>query len=55
MARYEAALDSNYLSFIKSGVFLALEKLRQLTLRNCVKKVHSAFTAKPDMIEEKPH
>jgi hypothetical protein len=39
MVRFEKALSTNMDSFVYGGVFMIIEKLRHLTLRNLVKKV----------------
>lgn len=39
MSKFEKALDQHMDYFVYGGVYLILERLRQLTLRNLVKKV----------------
>ena len=44
--------------YVQSGVFLAIEKLRHLAIRNLVKKVALAIQKEPTMqqgFEDKPH
>ena len=39
LGKLEAELDRNMTIFINSGVYLVLEKLRHLTIRNLLKKI----------------
>ena len=43
----EQAIEKNMEIFIQSGVYLAIEKLRHLTLRNLVKKIAIAIANNP--------
>jgi len=43
----EAAIEKNMEIFIQSGVYLAVEKLRHLTLRNLFKKIALAIAKNP--------
>ena len=48
---FEKTLDDNMDVFVYSGVFLAVEKLRLLTLRNLIKKVAMAQEQDPSISE----
>lgn len=56
---FEESIDANMQIFISSGVYLAVEKLRYLTLRNLMKKIAVAIAKKPEIqppqFKEKPH
>ncbi len=43
----EKALITNQDSFIQSGVFITIERLRMVTLRNFVKRIATAVRAEP--------
>ena len=59
MKKFEDHLDAQMSALIQSGVFLAVEKLRYLTLRNLVKKVQLSLINDPSLREpefkEKAH
>jgi len=43
MVKLEKAIDTHMDEFIQSGVFMAVEKLRLITLKNFVQKVASVI------------
>jgi len=47
----EKQLDINMQVYIQSGVFLSLEKLRHLTLRNLLKKIAITIAQKPKELQ----
>jgi len=47
LAALEKAMNKNQDSFIQSGVFITMERLRMVTLRNFVKRVAAAVQAEP--------
>lgn len=47
----EKQLDGNMELYIQSGVFLSLEKLRHLTLRNLLKKITIALAQNPQELQ----
>jgi len=59
MQLLDSALDSNMEDFISSGIYLAVEKMRQMTLRNLFKKLAIEIQANPELLPEnmrsKPH
>ena len=44
----EAAIEKNMSIFIQSGVYLAVEKLRHLALRNLLKKIALPIAKNPE-------
>lgn len=49
LASLEQALLKNQDSFIQSGVFITVERLRMVTLRNFVRRVANAVKAEPQL------
>lgn len=45
----EEQIEEKAQVYIQSGVYLAVEKLRHLTLRNLMKKIALAISQKPDL------
>ena len=49
LAKLEEALLKNQDSFIQSGVFITVERLRMVTLRNFVRRVANAVKQEPQL------
>lgn len=47
LGKLESELDRNMTIFINSGVYLVLEKLRHLTIRNLLKKIAMSIQKNP--------
>ena len=57
IAQFNQALQTHYMTFIKSGVAMAVEKLRDLTIRNLIKKLYLTYQKHPELKtdEKGPH
>ena len=49
LAAFEKALEKNEDSFIQSGVFITMERLRMVTLRNFIKRVAKSVEKEPKL------
>mmetsp|Transcript_29937 Transcript_29937/g.21693 ORF Transcript_29937/g.21693 Transcript_29937/m.21693 type:complete len:111 (-) Transcript_29937:43-375(-) len=54
MVKLEKAIEDHMDEFIQSGLFMAIEKLRQVTLKNFVQKVATVIAKEP-VFPGKPH
>eukprot|EP00347_Sterkiella_histriomuscorum_P001298 403372576 len=58
LKKFEETIEQYMDTYVMSGVFLAVEKLRHLTIRNLIKKVALAIAKEPELqegFEDKPH
>ena len=56
MQKFEECLDLHMDYFVHGGVFMSVEKLRNLTFRNLVKKVALVVQKEPEYhVNGKPH
>lgn len=49
MSQLEDSIDDNMQDFVQTGVYLAIEKLRMIALRNFFKKVALAVKKEPSI------
>lgn len=56
MVRFEQTLEQNMDNFVQGGIYMIVDRLRHLTLRNLVKKVALVVQREADMqVNSKPN